>query len=466
MMVCPSAVLVSVLVSWYGRCFLCSKIPSLVSIYLSTICPSVSCGLRCVVLLCWLVFLVSGEVAVLLVMIRSQNCCITLRVVIRGLFVTEQQSESPSHPCFRANKFEHGGQKHCAPSCQRVRDDRSFLSSSLGMLDRLSASSVAVWFVCALLVAFGVCRWPFLCWPSLCLVLSQWRCDSLRTCSSDGVCCVAFEFVVHCLHLCSCYGMFLLQIRGESLRSLELADNKQLFSLRIMPKLLWSCLCACIAVVSSVGSTDASAGAANEFPYLPPLLTFNNGSQVTTQQEWEAGRRAEIKDLLGKYLLGTAPDSNPRLLKAEEINSTHTNVPGGGTSKFFSLQYERNISFEVEVLIPSSPISPTGAPEDLPVFFTQWNHREWALLGLNRGYLGVVYPGADTRDAAPLFQAAYPEYTMALIRARALVASSVLDFVLSPPEGPSTFGPHAINASRVCVTGHRFVPRLNCFCYQ
>ena len=232
-------------------------------------------------------------------------------------------------------------------------------------------------------------------------------------------------------------------------------------------RLLLVCATAVCCVARTSGSSP-SGGNTNEFPYLPPLLQFENGTAVTTVDQWETRRRPEIKALLGKYLLGTAPQKTPQLLNATEINSTTTGVPAGGTSKFFFLEFEHDISFFIEVLIPPAALTPAaafarqrvldaGEPEAFPVFLTQWNHREWALLGVNRGYVGVVYPGADTRDAAPQFQRAYsPEYTMALIRARALVASSALDFVLSPPGGQAkVFGPRPINASQVCVTGHR-----------
>jgi hypothetical protein len=51
--------------------------------------------------------------------------------------------------------------------------------------------------------------------------------------------------------------------------------------------------------------------------------------------------------------------------------------------------------------------------------------------GVARGYIGVVYPGADAKDAAPDFQKAYPKATMALILARAFVAARCLDYVLA-----------------------------------
>ena len=110
------------------------------------------------------------------------------------------------------------------------------------------------------------------------------------------------------------------------------------------------------------------------------------------------------------------------------------------------------MAFSVELLTPYAcdAISPTAT---LPLFMTQWNHREWALRALSRGYASLVYPAADTRDAAPAFQCAYRQTaSMGLILARAYVASRALDFALSPPNG--TAGLPSFAAGRVCVTGH------------
>ena len=106
---------------------------------------------------------------------------------------------------------------------------------------------------------------------------------------------------------------------------------------------------------------------------------------------------------------------------------------------------------------------------------TQWNHRQWALEGvaryksshflvhvpadflcisndisngckLHRGYIGVVYPGSDAKDVAPQFQLAYPNYTFALIAARAFVGSRSLDYILAE-------WPH-VNKEQIALTGH------------
>ena len=135
-------------------------------------------------------------------------------------------------------------------------------------------------------------------------------------------------------------------------------------------------------------------------PYPNPLLEFINGSMVQDAAAWPE-RRAEVADLLQSTLLGYFPPQRPNLTRSEVLNVTHTNsatltavrvtfdVRAGGVMT--------EVSFDLEIYQP-------GGEGPFPLFLTQWNHRQWALLGLNRGYISVIYPGADTRDAAPAFQ--------------------------------------------------------------
>jgi hypothetical protein len=194
-------------------------------------------------------------------------------------------------------------------------------------------------------------------------------------------------------------------------------------------------------------------------PFLPPLLSFNNGSEVTAAAQWPA-RRAEVSSLLQQHILGTLPAGGAAaapLTHAEVLNTTE--IGGGSTSSLVRLTFDVHsggskeldtVSFVIEILHPP-PAAARGSsgaskPSSLPIFLTQWTHRQWALIGLNRGYLSVVYPGADQgTDAAPLFQQAFPEATMALILARAFVASRTLDYILTLPE---------VNADQVAITGH------------
>ena len=199
----------------------------------------------------------------------------------------------------------------------------------------------------------------------------------------------------------------------------------------------------------------------HDYPPFAPLLVSNNGTAVTTAGEWNQFRRNEVRVGLETSILGAWPpkEQRPKLTGATLLNTT--TYTSGSTSKFYHLEFlalKQHISFQIEVLEPISGATinakVNGAkPQSLPaLFMTQWNHREWALLGLSRGYVSVVYPGADTRDAAPTLQAAFPEATMMLISARALVASLTLDFLMSGNSAGQQLDVAKFNSSQVmCI---------------
>ena len=179
-------------------------------------------------------------------------------------------------------------------------------------------------------------------------------------------------------------------------------------------------------------------------PYLPPLLTFENGTDVSDEAGWRQ-RRLEVSRLAQEAFLGTYPADVPPLISHTVLNVTEA---GEGVScTFVELTFDtsRGGGSVPTVTLPLEIIAPTDAISR-PVFLTQWNHRQWALEGVARGYIGVVYPGSDAKDVAPLFQRAYPNSTFALITARAFVGSRCLDFVLA--HWPN------VNSDQVALTGH------------
>ena len=179
-------------------------------------------------------------------------------------------------------------------------------------------------------------------------------------------------------------------------------------------------------------------------PYLPPLLTFENGTEVSDEAGWRQ-RRLEVSRLAQEAFLGTYPADVPPLISHTVLNVTEA---GEGVScTFVELTFDtsRGGGSVPTVTLPLEIIAPTDAISR-PVFLTQWNHRQWALEGVARGYIGVVYPGSDAKDVAPLFQRAYPNSTFALITARAFVGSRCLDFVLA--HWPN------VNPDQVALTGH------------
>ena len=198
-------------------------------------------------------------------------------------------------------------------------------------------------------------------------------------------------------------------------------------------------------LIASKSQDTKSPAGFKPSPYLPPLLIFENGTRVNTVEAW-AERRVEVSRLAQQTFLGTLPAApTPPLIKHTVLNTTSA---GDGVScTFLELTFDTSAGGAgiAEVSFPLEIIAPTDAVPR-PVFMTQWNHRQWALEGVARGYIGVVYPGSDAKDAAPAFQAAYPNASMALILARAYVGSRTLDFVLA-------HWPHVI-AEQVALTGH------------
>lgn len=210
------------------------------------------------------------------------------------------------------------------------------------------------------------------------------------------------------------------------------------------------------AAASTSASVAAKVAGFKPSPYLPPLLVFENGTRVNTVESW-AERRNEVWQLAQTTFLGTVPDEAPPLSSHTVLN---TSVAGDGVNcTFVQLTFDTSnggggvpaVSFPIEIIHPTFDATGEAGATGRPLFLTQWNHRQWALAGVARGYVGVIYPGSDAKDAAPAFQEAYPNHSMALIAARAFVGSRSLDYVLSPHFSSSVV---RINSQQVALTGH------------
>jgi len=66
---------------------------------------------------------------------------------------------------------------------------------------------------------------------------------------------------------------------------------------------------------------------------LPDPLIFQDGRRVTTQQDWQQSRRAEILELFRKHVYGRAPIGRPDQLKFEVTESTPDSMDGKATRK-------------------------------------------------------------------------------------------------------------------------------------
>ncbi|EDQ87230.1 uncharacterized protein MONBRDRAFT_27421 [Monosiga brevicollis MX1] len=206
-------------------------------------------------------------------------------------------------------------------------------------------------------------------------------------------------------------------------------------------------LLALICSVSSALSHGYSVGGvATARPHqglyqLPPLLEFANGTHVTDAAAL-AARRAEARQLLADTFYGHFPKDVPVIAHVEWHHST---VARQVNDSFVNITYRTaqniSITIQIELLIPSQ----CTAAHPCPLFLTQGNHRRWALAGVGRGYVGLVYPGADSLDQTDGFRLAYPDATWGLIARRAWLGMRVLDYAIELP---------FIQPDQVCITGH------------
>lgn len=173
---------------------------------------------------------------------------------------------------------------------------------------------------------------------------------------------------------------------------------------------------------------------------LPPLLRFEDGAPVRTPAEWQR-RRDELRRLLTRWILGTFPKQAPPIDKAEVLREGRES---GAVRREVRVTFRTAtptadaVSLVFEVLVPEGK-------GPFPVFMTQATHRRVGLIGLSRGYLVCVYPGADVDDQSDAFARAYPEADWGRIARRAWLASRVLDYIFTLPEA---------DKRHVAITGH------------
>ena len=132
----------------------------------------------------------------------------------------------------------------------------------------------------------------------------------------------------------------------------------------------------------------------------------------------------------------------PNLTGSQVVN---TSVDRGIVRTYIVLTYSTSNKAQVIIEVLSPVQCTTASP--CPLFMTQTNHRKWASIGVSRGYVSCIYPGADADDQTDPFRLAYPEATWGLIARRAWLASRVLDYFFSADEI------HIIR-DQVAITGH------------
>ena len=164
--------------------------------------------------------------------------------------------------------------------------------------------------------------------------------------------------------------------------------------------------------------------------FLPDPLTFMNGRAVRNASDW-TGRRAEIRQLLEKWQVGTVPP------KATTFKTTvQSETPGNGyVTRVVAIDYgpqaDKTTTVTVTLTIPQGPgpfpVMIGGAASSL----------------IRRGYIACSYTGSV--DAPGTIATLYPEYDFASMGQVAFTLQTVVDHLLTVPQ---------VDKARIAMTGY------------
>jgi cephalosporin-C deacetylase-like acetyl esterase len=174
-------------------------------------------------------------------------------------------------------------------------------------------------------------------------------------------------------------------------------------------------------------------------PFLPDPLILQEGTTnipIQSPEQWDQ-KKDWIKNQIQHWLTGTFPEAPTNL--SSTILEEHIE-PNGVKVQMVELTFgpEERGRLTVELLIP-----PGKGPH--PVFMTQWNHRGWAEIAVRRGYIGVVYAGADSKDDTDAYASLYPEYDFTTLMRRAWGAMRAVDYLYTLQE---------VDKSKIAIAGH------------
>jgi pimeloyl-ACP methyl ester carboxylesterase len=209
-----------------------------------------------------------------------------------------------------------------------------------------------------------------------------------------------------------------------------------------------------LTVWLGIGLTASAWSFAVEYhnPDLPSLLTFNNGTAVTTPEQWTQ-RRAEVLTSMEDTFIGTFPQQAPSIIGSQILSRTV--APDGSTRSNIRLTFNtpHQASFDMWVWTPQG-----NQPHPLLLTAPRYYQLNWANAALARGYSVCLYPGLDqgqTEAAYPgydtvwnTFRSEYPTATWSEIGTKAWLAGRALDYVLNPSSGFN------IATNQVAITGH------------
>jgi cephalosporin-C deacetylase-like acetyl esterase len=182
-------------------------------------------------------------------------------------------------------------------------------------------------------------------------------------------------------------------------------------------------------------------------PFLPDPLVVDEGGEnipVETMSQWEE-KRSWIRQQVKHLFSGTFPDP-PEII---QVNIMEEREEEGVQIEMIELRFgeDEKAKLTIELFTP-----PGNGP--FPVFMTQWNHRGWAQIAVRRGYMALVYAGADAKDDTIHYQELYPDYDWTALMTRAWGAHRAVDYL------------HTLDSadkSKIALTGHSRNAKLSLF---
>jgi len=184
-----------------------------------------------------------------------------------------------------------------------------------------------------------------------------------------------------------------------------------------------------------------------DIPFLPNPLVWDEGgqnipitntTQLNQKRNWIQG---QVKELLS----GTFPEP-PKDLKSRILEERQENDILIQLIELYWGTHEK-AKLTLEVFTP-----PGDGP--FPVFISQWNHRGWVQVAVRRGYMGVIYAGADDLDDTIHYQELYPDYDWTALMTRAWGAMRAVDYLYGLPH---------VDKRKIALTGHSRNAKLSLF---
>ena len=169
-------------------------------------------------------------------------------------------------------------------------------------------------------------------------------------------------------------------------------------------------------------------------PFLPDPLVYEE-NPIKTKEQWNE-KRKWIKEQYKYWISGNFPEK-PNNLKSEILLDS---VADGIRIQKIRLKFgpSHAATLHLELWLPEGK-------ENLPVFLTQYTHKDWGRLALRRGYAVCTYAASDDWDDTQALQKIYPGYDFSGLMRRAWGASRVVDYLYTRPE---------VNREQIAITGH------------